>query len=73
MKKMIYGAIAPRVKHPTMAKKTSVKPYPKSDMVHMMLELKYVLSFLPNLKHVTLFSYLFKGNGSIASMKRSHY
>jgi hypothetical protein len=28
--------------------KASVKPYSKNDMVHMMLELKYVLPLLPN-------------------------
>jgi hypothetical protein len=48
MRKMIYGAIAPRVKHPTLAEKTSVKLYSKSDMVHMMLQLKCVLPLLPN-------------------------
>jgi len=44
----VYGVVAPRVKHPILAKKVSVKLYSKSDMVHMMLELDYVLSFLPN-------------------------
>jgi hypothetical protein len=39
-----------KVEHLTLAKKASVKPYSKSDMVHMMLELEYVLSLLPNLK-----------------------
>jgi hypothetical protein len=29
MRKMIYGTIALRVKHPTLAKKASVKPYSK--------------------------------------------
>jgi len=48
MKKMIYGVVVPKVKHPTLAKNTSVKLYPKSDMVHMMLELEYVLPLLPN-------------------------
>jgi hypothetical protein len=28
--------------------KENVKPYSKSDMVHMMLELKYVFPLLPN-------------------------
>ncbi len=44
----VYGVVGPRVKHPTLAKKLSVKLYSKSDMVHMMLELDYVLSLLPN-------------------------
>ncbi len=35
--RMIYGAVVPRVKHPTLAKKANVKPYSKSDMVHIML------------------------------------
>ncbi len=43
MKKMIYGIVAPRVKHPILAEKASVKPYSKNDMVHMMLELEYAL------------------------------
>jgi hypothetical protein len=50
MRKMIYGAIAPKVKHLTLVKKISVKLYFKSDMVCMMLELEYVLPLLPNLK-----------------------
>jgi hypothetical protein len=45
---MIYGAITFRVKHPTLVEKASVKPYSNSDMVHMMLELEYVLSLLLN-------------------------
>jgi hypothetical protein len=44
----VYGVVAPRVKHPTLAEKVNVKPYFKNDMVHMMLKLKYVLSMLPN-------------------------
>jgi hypothetical protein len=47
-KEDVYGVVASRVKHPTLAKKVNVKPYSKNDMVHMMLELKYVLSLLPN-------------------------
>jgi hypothetical protein len=47
---MIYVNVAPRVEHPTLAKKASVKPYSKSDMVHMMLKLKYTLASLPNLE-----------------------
>ncbi len=48
MKKMIYGVVIPKIEHPTLAKNTSVKLYPKSDMVHMLLELEYVLPLLPN-------------------------
>jgi hypothetical protein len=48
--KMIYGVVAPRVEHPTLVEKASVKPYSKSDMVHMMLQLEYVLPLLPNPK-----------------------
>ncbi len=48
--KMIYGVVAPRVKHPTLVEKVSVKLYSKSDMVHMMLELKYILPLLLNPK-----------------------
>jgi hypothetical protein len=50
MRKMIYEVVAPRVEHPTLAEKANVKLYSKNDMVHMMLELKYVLPLLPNLK-----------------------
>jgi hypothetical protein len=50
MRKMIYGTIAPRVEHPTLTKNAIVKLYSKSDMVHMMLELKYVLPLLLNPK-----------------------
>ncbi len=42
-RKMIYGVVSPRVEHPTLVEKENVKPYSKSDMVHMMLELEYVL------------------------------
>jgi hypothetical protein len=54
---MIYGVVAPRVKHPTLTKKASVKPYSKSDKVHMMLELEYVLPLLPNLETYYLLYY----------------
>lgn len=47
-KKMIYGVVSPRIKHLTLAEKANVKTYSKNDMVHMMLELGYVLSLLPN-------------------------
>jgi hypothetical protein len=50
MRKMTYGAVAPRVEHPTLAKKASVNLYSNSDMVHMMLKLEYVLPLLPNLE-----------------------
>jgi hypothetical protein len=50
MKKMIYGAIAPRVEHPTLAEKKNVRSYFKNDMVHMMLELEYALPLLLNLE-----------------------
>jgi hypothetical protein len=51
MRKMIiYGVVAPRVEHPTLVEKTSVKSYSKRDMVHIVLKLKYVLPLLPNPK-----------------------
>ncbi len=49
LRKMIYEVVAPRVEHPTLVEKATVKLYSKSDMVHMMLELKYVFPLLPNL------------------------
>ncbi len=48
IRKMIYGTVVPKVEHPTLVEKENVKPYSKSDIVHMMLELKYVLPLLPN-------------------------
>jgi hypothetical protein len=36
MRKMIYGVVSFRVKHPTLVEKANVKPYSKNDMVHMM-------------------------------------
>jgi len=50
MRKMNYRVVTPRVKHPTLAEKASVKPYSKNDMVHMMLELEYALPLLLNLE-----------------------
>jgi hypothetical protein len=50
MRKIIYGAVVPRIKHPTLVEKANVKPYSKSDMTYMMLELEYVLPLLPNPK-----------------------
>jgi hypothetical protein len=47
---MIYKVVAPRVEHPILVEKASVKPYSKIDMVHMMLELEYALPLLPNLE-----------------------
>ncbi len=53
MKKMIYGVVFPRVEHPTLVEKATVKQYSKNDMVHMMLKLEYVLPLLPNPKNTT--------------------
>jgi hypothetical protein len=50
MRKMINGIVAFRVKHPTLVENVSVKLYSKSDMVHMMLKLEYVLPLLLNPK-----------------------
>jgi hypothetical protein len=44
----VYGVVVLTIKHPTLIEKVLVKPYFKNDMVHMMLELEYVLSMLPN-------------------------
>jgi hypothetical protein len=49
IRNMIYVNVVPKVEHPTLVEKASVKPYSKRDMVHMMLELKYTLTPLPNL------------------------
>jgi len=47
---MIYGTIAIKIEHLTLAKKASVKLYSNSDTVHMTLELEYVLPLLSNPK-----------------------
>jgi hypothetical protein len=55
MRKIIYGVVAPRVEHPTLVEKATIKLYSKSDMVHMMLKLKYVLPLLLTQKHTTCY------------------
>jgi hypothetical protein len=51
VRKLTYGVVALRpIKHPTIAKKVSVKPYSKSDMEHTMLDFKYVMPMLLNIE-----------------------
>jgi hypothetical protein len=75
-RKMIYGTIAPKVEHPTLTKKASVKPCFKSDMVHMMLELKYALPLLPNLETYHLlhrFQICLRVRVALLNTKRSYH
>jgi hypothetical protein len=58
MMKMIYGIITLKVKHPTLVEKASVKLYSKSDMVHMMLELNYILPLLLSPKTCIVFKFV---------------
>jgi hypothetical protein len=58
--KMFYGIITLKVEHPTLVEKASVKSYSKSDMVHMMLELKYALLLLLNPKTCIVFKFVWR-------------
>jgi hypothetical protein len=68
MRKMIYGIVAPRVEHPTMAEKASVKLYSKSDRVCFA-----IITKSKNILLVASFSELFEGRGNIASIKRPYH
>ncbi len=47
VKKLIYGAMPPQVQHPTLAERASIKPYTKNNMLHMMLEMEYIMPMNP--------------------------
>jgi hypothetical protein len=55
MKKMIYGVVFPRVEHLTLVEKAGVKPYSKSDMVHMILKLNMFCHYYQTHKHTTCY------------------
>ncbi len=46
VRKLIYGAMPPLVEHPTLAKRTGIKPYTRNDMFHMMLEMEYIMPII---------------------------
>jgi len=46
VRKLIYGAMPPQVEHPTLAKRASIRPYTKNDMLHMMLEMECIMPYL---------------------------
>jgi hypothetical protein len=47
VRKLIYGTMPPQIKHPTLAKRTSIRPYTKNDMLHMILEMEYIMLVNP--------------------------
>ncbi len=47
MRKLIFGAMPPQVEHPTLVERTSIKPYIRNDMFHMMLEMEYTMLVIP--------------------------
>ncbi len=49
MKKLIYGTMPPQIEHPTVAKRASIGPYTRNDMLHMMLEMEYIMPIIPTL------------------------
>jgi hypothetical protein len=54
VRKLIYETVTARVEHLTLVEKASVKPNFKSDMVHTMLELQYIIPLLLNPKTYNL-------------------
>ncbi len=76
MRKMIYGVVAPRVKHLTLAEKATVKLYSKSDGAYDDRVRKcFVITTKPrNILPIASFSDSFEGRGSIAHTRiRSHH
>jgi hypothetical protein len=45
--KFIYGAIPPQVEHPTLTERAGIWSYNKSDMLHMMLMMEYIMLVIP--------------------------
>jgi hypothetical protein len=43
VRKLIYGAMPPQVKHPTLVERVSIRPYTRNDTFHMMLEMEYIM------------------------------
>jgi len=68
MRKMIYGIVAPKVEHPTMAEKASVKLYSKSDRVCFAIVVKS-----KNILLAASFLELFEGRGNTTSTKRPYH
>ncbi len=46
MRKLIYGVMPPQIEHPTLAKRTSIRPYIKNDMFHMMLKMEFIMPMI---------------------------
>ncbi len=49
MRKLICGTMLPQIEHPTMAKRACIRPYTRNDMLHMMLEMEYIMLVIPTL------------------------
>ncbi len=47
VRKLIFGAMPPHVEHPTLTKRIGIIPYTKNDMLHMMLEMEYIMPVIP--------------------------
>ncbi len=43
MRKLICGTMPPQIEHPTLIEITCSKLYTKNDMLHMMLEMEYIM------------------------------
>ncbi len=48
--KIIYELVAPWVGSPIVAEQVGMKPCSQSDTIHMMLEMEYLYSLMPNLE-----------------------
>jgi len=46
-----------QVEHPTLVERVGIKPYTKNDMLHMMLEMEYIMRMIPTLEMYYLVHY----------------
>jgi hypothetical protein len=45
-RKLIFGVMPPNVEHPTLAERVGIRPYTRNDMLHMMLEMEYIMPMI---------------------------
>ncbi len=50
VKKFIFGVTPPHVEHPTLVERIGIKFYTRNDMLHMMLEMGYIMQVIPALE-----------------------
>ncbi len=50
VKKLIYGTMPPQIEHPTVVERASIRPYTENDMLHMMLEMEYIMPIIPTFR-----------------------